>query len=62
MLPVMPDDRREATAVPSSEDRARAFGDEWALFALAALRGPYLPWGSGAMRPAGLVAVCNDSC
>ncbi len=60
MLPVMPDDRREVAAVPSFEDRARAFGDERALFALAALRGPYLPWGSGAMRPAGLVAVCND--
>ena len=28
--------------------------------ALAALPGPYLPWGSGAMRPAGLVTVCND--
>jgi predicted O-methyltransferase YrrM len=28
--------------------------------ALAALGGPYLPWGSGAMRPAGLAAVCND--
>jgi predicted O-methyltransferase YrrM len=28
--------------------------------ALAALPGPYLPWGAGVMRPAGLVAVCND--
>ena len=28
--------------------------------ALAALPGPYLPWGAGAMRPAGLVTVCND--
>ena len=36
------------------------FGDDAAWFALAALSGPYLPWGSGAMRPAGLVAVCND--
>jgi hypothetical protein len=24
------------------------------------LRGPYLPWGAGVMRPAGLAAVCND--
>ena len=33
------------------------FGDDAAL---ATLAGPYLPWGSGAMRPAGLVLVCND--
>ena len=38
----------------------RVFGDDAARFALAALSGPYLPWGSGTMRPAGLVAVCND--
>jgi len=38
----------------------REFSDEAARVALAALGGPYLPWGSGAMRPAGLVAVCND--
>ena len=30
------------------------------MHALASLPGPYLPWGSGAMRPAGLVTVCND--
>jgi Methyltransferase domain len=36
------------------------FGDDAAWFALGALSGPYLPWGSGAMRPAGLVLVCND--
>ena len=30
------------------------------MHALAALSGPYLPWGSGAMRPAGLVTVCNE--
>ena len=36
------------------------FGDDAARFALGALSGPYLPWGSGSMRPAGLVAVCND--
>lgn len=38
----------------------REFSDEAARAALAALSGPYLPWGAGAMRPAGLVAVCND--
>jgi predicted O-methyltransferase YrrM len=36
------------------------FSDEAARVALAALGGPYLPWGAGTMRPAGLVAVCND--
>jgi hypothetical protein len=39
---------------------ARVFGDDAARFVLGALSGPYLPWGSGAMRPAGLVEVCND--
>ncbi len=38
----------------------REFGDDAARVALNALPGPYLPWGSGAMRPAGLVLVCND--
>ncbi|MGH8826356.1 MAG: class I SAM-dependent methyltransferase, partial [Jiangellaceae bacterium] len=38
----------------------REFADDAARAALAALAGPYLPWGAGAMRPAGLVAVCND--
>ena len=38
----------------------RAFSDDAARVALGALGGPYLPWGSGAMRPAGLVMVCND--
>lgn len=38
----------------------RDFGDEAARAALAALTGPYLPWGPGAMRPSGLLAVCND--
>jgi predicted O-methyltransferase YrrM len=38
----------------------REFSDEAARDALASLPGPYLPWGSGAMRPAGLVTVCND--
>lgn len=43
-----------------SPPAAREFSDEAARAALAALPGPYLPWGAGAMRPAGLVAVCND--
>ena len=38
----------------------RVFSDVDASFALRALPGPYLPWGSGSMRPAGLVEVCND--
>jgi hypothetical protein len=38
----------------------RVFDDVDANFALRALAGPYLPWGSGSMRPAGLVEVCND--
>lgn len=40
--------------------QGRVFGDDAARVVLAALTGPYLPWGSGAMRPAGLVLVCND--
>jgi len=40
--------------------QVRVFGDVDASFALRALSGPYLPWGSGSMRPAGLVEVCND--
>lgn len=38
----------------------RVLGADAAGFALGALPGPYLPWSSGAMRPAGLVEVCND--
>ncbi len=45
----------DPTAVPRP-----GFDDAAARFALAALDGPYLPWGAGTMRPAGLVAVCND--
>jgi predicted O-methyltransferase YrrM len=50
------------TAVGEVESNGveREFGDGAARVALGALRGPYLPWGSGAMRPAGLVMVCND--
>jgi hypothetical protein len=36
------------------------FTDEAARYALAALPGPYLPWSSSALRPAGLATVCND--
>ncbi len=49
----------EIGATPASW-RGRVFGDVDAWFALGALQGPYLPWGSGSMRPAGLVEVCND--
>ncbi len=40
----------------------RTFADAAAAAALAPLiaAGPYLPWGAGTMRVAGLVAVCND--
>jgi hypothetical protein len=47
-------------AMNSSTPTARGFSDEAAMYALAALPGPYLPWSAGAMRPAGLVTVCND--
>ena len=46
--------------LPPPHPRSREFSDEAARHALAALPGPYLPWSSSAMRPAGLVAVCND--
>ena len=47
----------EATAPPQ-----RAFAEAAAAAALGPLiaAGPYLPWGAGTMRVAGLVAVCND--
>jgi predicted O-methyltransferase YrrM len=40
----------------------RTFSEQAAAAALLSLttRGPYLPWGAGTMRVAGLVAVCND--
>lgn len=44
----------------SASWRGRVFSDVDAAVALGALPGPYLPWGSGSMRPAGLVQVCND--
>lgn len=42
--------------------RQRVFSEAAAAAALAPLTcaGPYLPWGAGTMRPAGLAAVCND--
>jgi predicted O-methyltransferase YrrM len=42
--------------------RRREFSEAAAAAALAPLltAGPYLPWGAGSMRPAGLVAVCNE--
>ena len=50
------------TAPGDVHPRRRSFGPEAAASALAPLlaAGPYLPWGAGTMRPAGLVAVCND--
>ena len=40
----------------------RTFSESAAAAALMGLTaaGPYLPWGAGTMRVAGLVAVCND--
>ena len=40
----------------------RSFSEHAAAAALLSLTaaGPYLPWGAGTMRVAGLVAVCND--
>ena len=40
----------------------RTFSEQAAAAALTGLigAGPYLPWGAGTMRVAGLVAVCND--
>ena len=40
----------------------RTFSEDAAAAALSCLTapGPYLPWGAGTMRVAGLVAVCND--
>lgn len=38
----------------------RQYDDAAARVALAALPGPYLPWSTSAMRPAGLVTVLND--
>jgi hypothetical protein len=32
----------------------------WHILAPLLAQGPYLPWSTGSMRPAGLVAVCNE--
>ncbi len=53
-------DPQPPDAVSPQRETGRQFLDGAARVALAALPGPYLPWGAGAMRPAGLVAVCND--
>jgi predicted O-methyltransferase YrrM len=34
--------------------------DAWQILSPLLLRGGYLPWTSGSMRPAGLVEVCNE--
>jgi len=48
--------------MPFETPPQRAFSDAAAAAAMTALTatGPYLPWGAGSMRVAGLVAVCND--
>jgi len=48
--------------MPSETPPQRGFSDAAAAAAMTALTatGPYLPWGAGSMRVAGLVAVCND--
>jgi predicted O-methyltransferase YrrM len=55
----------QPTPVPDAAEDAppqRVFSEAAAAAALACLTapGPYLPWGAGTMRVAGLVAVCND--
>jgi predicted O-methyltransferase YrrM len=46
--------------LPLPSPTGREFSDKAARDALAALRGPYLPWSAATMRPAGLATVCND--
>ncbi len=47
--------------MPSPDDTPRPpLDDAAAWHVLAPLLGPYLPWSTGAMRPAGLVTVLND--
>ncbi len=41
---------------PSTERNA----DAWQILSPLLLRGGYLPWTTGSMRPAGLVEVCNE--
>ena len=49
-----------ASDLPPPSPTRRELSDEAARDVLAALSGPYLPWGTSAMRPAGLVMVLND--
>lgn len=44
----------------TAENTRPDLDDAAAWHALTPLSGPYLPWSSGAMRPAGLVTVLND--
>ena len=63
-----PDQRNDRAAPPQAaqswagDPPQRTFSEQAAAAALLSLttRGPYLPWGAGTMRVAGLVAVCND--
>ena len=48
-----------ASDFPPPAPADREFSAE-AADVLAALPGPHLPWGAGAMRPAGFATVCND--
>lgn len=61
----MPLDATLSSDTAAAHDAAppqRTFGDAAAAAALVALTGagPYLPWGAGTLRVAGLVGVCND--
>ena len=69
MAHVSSQDRARAVARPGAASWAdgaappqRTFAESAAAAALLPLvsAGPYLPWGAGTMRAAGLVAVCND--
>lgn len=59
-----PPERRPAPAssAGSAAPPQRTFSEAAAGAALSCLtvHGPYLPWGAGTLRVAGLVAVCND--
>jgi predicted O-methyltransferase YrrM len=57
-----PDSQPARSTQPTGAPPQRAFSEAAAAAALLCLTapGPYLPWGAGTMRVAGLVAVCND--
>ena len=49
---------RRMSGVPGSKGEADLHA--WHVLGPLLARGPYLPWTSGSMRPAALVAVCNE--